>query len=133
MSGRWALWALRAGHSTVDQSMLTYLDGPGTTVEIPHDLPQPSSRDDTDEPTVLGDAGGIQAQRHHQLVNRFERRRFHGHLPEGLLYRRIVVEVWPEPALDFGDGHSLAACVVRYLIAIDLAEAEVLCLRVRKV
>lgn len=36
MSGRWALWALRAGHSTVDQSMLTYLDGPGTAVEIPH-------------------------------------------------------------------------------------------------
>jgi N-acyl homoserine lactone hydrolase len=36
MSGRWTLWALRAGHSTVDQSMLTYLDGPGTAVEIPH-------------------------------------------------------------------------------------------------
>src|ERR1700728_1663802 len=36
MSGRWALWAMRAGHSTVDQSMLTYLDGPGTAVEIPH-------------------------------------------------------------------------------------------------
>lgn len=36
MSGRWALWALRAGHSSVDQSMLTYLEGPGTAVEIPH-------------------------------------------------------------------------------------------------
>src|SRR6202046_3294338 len=36
MSGRWTLWALRAGHSTADQSMLTYLEGPGAAVEIPH-------------------------------------------------------------------------------------------------
>ena len=36
MSSRWTLWALRAGHSTVDQSMLTYLEGPGRSVEIPH-------------------------------------------------------------------------------------------------
>ena len=36
MSGRWTLWGLRAGHSTVDQSMLTYLEGPGKDVEIPH-------------------------------------------------------------------------------------------------
>lgn len=36
MSGRWTLWGLRAGHSTVDQSMLTYLEGPGAAVQIPH-------------------------------------------------------------------------------------------------
>jgi N-acyl homoserine lactone hydrolase len=36
MSARWTLWGLRAGHSTADQSMLTYLEGPGAAVEIPH-------------------------------------------------------------------------------------------------
>lgn len=36
MSGRWRLWGLRVGHSTVDQSMLTYLEGPGTAIDIPH-------------------------------------------------------------------------------------------------
>jgi glyoxylase-like metal-dependent hydrolase (beta-lactamase superfamily II) len=32
----WDVWALRAGSSKVDQSMLTYLEGAGREVSIPH-------------------------------------------------------------------------------------------------
>src|ERR1700677_3760982 len=49
------------------------------------------------------------------------------------LYRRIVVQVRTEPALDFGHDHALALGIVGHLIAVDLAQAEVARLRGRKV
>ena len=45
----------------------------------------------------------------------------------------IVVEIRPEPALDFLHGHSLAQMVVEHLVAIDLAEAEIARLRMREI
>lgn len=81
----WKVWALRAGCSEVDQSMLTYLDRPGLQVIIPHVIlllqgsvnvlvdtsfgspaeisaayPQRLWRDDADQPQrILGDLGLI--------------------------------------------------------------------------
>lgn len=42
-----------------------------------------------------------------------------------LLFRRIVVQVLPQPPLNFGHAHSFALTVVGDLVAIDLAEAEI--------
>src|SRR5260221_12887214 len=45
----------------------------------------------------------------------------------------VVIEVWPEPALDFLHGHSLAQMIVEHLVAIDLAEPKVARSRMRKI
>src|SRR5262245_30827806 len=50
--------------------------------------------------------------------------------PEGL---RLVAEVGPQPALDLGLGHPLAAGVVLDLVAADLADREVARLGVAEV
>jgi len=42
-----------------------------------------------------------------------------------MLFRRVVVQILPEPSLDFSDPHSLAFAIVGDLIAVYLAEAEV--------
>jgi hypothetical protein len=42
-----------------------------------------------------------------------------------MLFRRIVVQVLPEPSLDFSHAHPFAFAVVGDLIAVDLAEAEI--------
>ena len=41
------------------------------------------------------------------------------------LSRRIVVQVLPEPPLDFSYAHPLAFAVVGDLIAVNLTEAEI--------
>jgi hypothetical protein len=38
---------------------------------------------------------------------------------------RVIIQVRPEPALDLFHGHPFASGVVFYLIAIDLAQAEI--------
>jgi hypothetical protein len=42
-----------------------------------------------------------------------------------LLFRRVVVQVLPEPALDLYHAHPLAFAIVGDLITVDLAEAEI--------
>ena len=42
-----------------------------------------------------------------------------------VLFRRFVIQVLPEPALDFAHAHSLAFAVVGDLVTVDLAEAEI--------
>jgi hypothetical protein len=41
------------------------------------------------------------------------------------LFRRVVVQVLPEPSLDLSHAHLFALAVVGDLIAVDLAEAEI--------
>jgi hypothetical protein len=41
------------------------------------------------------------------------------------LFRRVVVQVRAEPALDLGYGHAFALGVVGDLVAVDLAEREI--------
>ena len=52
---------------------------------------------------------------------------------ERFLARRIVVQVWAEPAFDLFHGHSLAFGIVFRLIAVDLAQAEIAGFRVGEV
>src|SRR5215469_7050762 len=54
-------------------------------------------------------------------------------LIEDSLLRRIVVQVWPQPSLDFVNAHPFAIGVVGNLIAIDLPQAEVTRFRMGKV
>jgi hypothetical protein len=42
-----------------------------------------------------------------------------------MLFCRVVIQILPEPALDFAHAHSLAFAVVGDLIAVNLAEAEI--------
>src|SRR4030088_510908 len=42
-----------------------------------------------------------------------------------MLFRRVVVQILPEPSLDFCHAHPLAFVIVGDLIAVDLAEAEI--------
>src|ERR1700730_5034608 len=50
-----------------------------------------------------------------------------------MLFRRLVVQILPEPSLDFCHAHPLAFVIVGDLIAVDLAEAEISRFRVGKV
>ena len=52
---------------------------------------------------------------------------------QGRLLCRIVVQIRPQPALHFFAAHALPHLVVGNLVAVDLAQAEVPRLRVRKV
>jgi hypothetical protein len=42
-----------------------------------------------------------------------------------MLFRRVVVQILPEPSLDFSDPYPFAFAIVGDLIAVYLAEAEV--------
>jgi hypothetical protein len=42
-----------------------------------------------------------------------------------MLFRRVVVQILPEPSLDFCHAHPLAFVIGGDLIAVDLAEAEI--------
>ena len=42
-----------------------------------------------------------------------------------MLFRRVVVQILPEPSLDLCHAHPLAFGVVFHLITADLAQAEV--------
>jgi len=41
------------------------------------------------------------------------------------LFRWVVIQVLPEPSLDFSYTHSLAFAVVGDLVAVNLSEAEI--------
>src|ERR1700687_5209360 len=53
--------------------------------------------------------------------------------PLTALFRRIVVQVLPEPTLDLCHAHPLAFAIVGDLVAIDLPETEIARFRVGKV
>jgi hypothetical protein len=42
-----------------------------------------------------------------------------------MLFRGVVVQVLPEPSLNFSYAQSLAFAVVGHLVAVNLAEAEI--------
>ena len=42
-----------------------------------------------------------------------------------ILFRRVVVQIRPEPSLDLSYAHPFTFVIVGDLIAVDLAEAEV--------
>src|SRR5487761_1617399 len=50
-----------------------------------------------------------------------------------MLFRRIVVQVWTEPALDFRYIHRFALVIVDDLVAVDFAEDEIARFRVGEV
>ena len=41
------------------------------------------------------------------------------------LLRRVVVQILPQPALDFANAHIFALAVIGNLVPLNLAEAEV--------
>ena len=49
------------------------------------------------------------------------------------LFGRVVVQILPQPSLDFRHTHPLAFLIVGDLIAVDLAKAEISRFRVGKV
>lgn len=49
------------------------------------------------------------------------------------LLSRIVVQVLPQPPLDFASVHSFAAAVVSNLITLDLTQTEIARFRMREV
>ena len=49
------------------------------------------------------------------------------------LFRRVVVQIRPEPTFHLCNAHPLAHVIVGHLIAANLAEAEITRFRVRKV
>src|SRR4029077_10599191 len=50
-----------------------------------------------------------------------------------MLFSKVVIQVLPEPSLDFCHAHPLAFAVVGNLVAVDLAETEISRFRVCKV
>src|SRR5438132_6838980 len=47
--------------------------------------------------------------------------------------RRIVIQIWPQPALDLLQGHPFAEMVIEHLIAAKFADGEVFRFRMREV